>query len=254
MKTPLHEIKPNLQIVDNQPILLLEDINSLVIADLHLGVEAIMQEEGSFVPHNLTTQIIESLTEYIKDLKPDKLILNGDVKHSFQEPTKIENRDVKKFLKKISSLVPEVHIVKGNHDVFLSWAIQNIENIFLHSSSFSIKGYYFVHGDKKLEDIPAEEIEYIIIGHLHPVFESRVDGLQKVRNPTFLVGPLEEMSQTLIVMPAFTKYSSGSPIDPKSQSHYIVPILREYADLQNYELYVLGENDVFHFPELKLWM
>ncbi|MHA1199438.1 MAG: metallophosphoesterase [Candidatus Heimdallarchaeaceae archaeon] len=254
MKTPLFEIRPNLQIVDNQPILLLEDINSLVIADLHLGVEAIMQEDGSFVPHNLTTRIIENLTKYLKDLKPDKLILNGDVKHSFHVPTKIENRDVKKFLKKISSLVPEVHIVKGNHDVFLSWAIQGLDNITLHSPSLSIKGYFFIHGDKELESIPSEDTDYIIIGHLHPVFESRVNGLQKVRNPTFLLGPLEEMSQTLIVMPAFTQYSSGSPIDPNSQSHYIVPILREYADLNNYELYVLGENDVFHFPELKLWM
>ncbi len=254
MKIPLFEIKSDIQIVDNKPILLLKDINALVVADLHLGIEAIMQDEGSFVPHNLTSKIIESIATYLKEIKPDKLILNGDVKHSFQVPTKIENRDVKKFFKEISPLVPEIHVVKGNHDIFLSWAIQNLKNITLHAPSFSLGKYYIFHGDKELEHELSEEIRYIIVGHLHPVFESRVDGLPKVRNPTFLSGPLMKMSQTIIVMPAFTKFSTGSPIHPKSQNHHIVPLLRDHADLRNYELHVLGENEVFHFPELKLWM
>ena len=55
-------------------------------------------------------------------------------------------------------------------------------------------------------------------------------------------------------MPAYTQYSSGSPIELNSENHYIVPILRDYANLEEYELYVLDENEVFHFPKLKLWM
>ena len=254
MSTTFYEIDSNILIIDKQPILLLKDINTMVVADLHLGIEAIMQEDGSYVPHNLTSVITETLIRYIKRYKPDILILNGDVKHSFQEPTRIENRDVKKFLKEISTQVKEIHIIKGNHDLFLSWAIKDLENIKIHTDSFMIKKYLFFHGDKDLETKLSSDIEYIIIGHLHPVFESRVNKLQKVRNPAFLLGPLKNMLQKIIVMPAFTKYSSGSPVHPNSQNHYIVPLLRDCADLKEFELFVLGEEEVFHFPKMKLWM
>ena len=254
MKISFIEVEPNIQIVDNSPILFLKDINAIVIADLHLGIEAIMQEEGSFIPQNLTSQIIEKVTYYLKEIKPNMLILNGDVKHSFQEPTKIENRDVKEFINKIHTLVSEVHIIKGNHDIFLSWALKGADNVMFHTSSLSVSRYYFIHGDKDFENDLTNEIEYIIIGHLHPVLETKINGLQKVRNPTFLLGPLKGSSKKILVLPAFTEYSSGCPIHPKSQGHYIVPILRDNSDIQNFELYVLGESEVFHFPELRLWM
>ena len=253
MKSSFFEIRPDILVVYNNPILFLKDINSIVIADLHLGVEAIMQEEGSFVPHNLTSQIIGDLSNYLKELKPDRLILNGDVKHSFYQPTKIENRDVKKFLKEISKLVPEVHIIKGNHDVFISWVAQEFSNVIVHSHK-RFGRYYFVHGDKELEEKLDVDTELIIIGHLHPVLESRVKGLQKIRKPAFMFGPLKNQTQFVIVMPAFTQYSTGSPIHPNSKTHHIVPLLRENADLREFELYVLDEKETFHFPKLKLWM
>ena len=253
MTISLFEIKPKIQIVDNKPILYLQDINAIVAADLHLGVEAIMQEDGSYVPLNLTSQVIANLSTCLKELKPEKLILNGDVKHSFYQPTKIENRDVKNFLREISQFVSEVHIIKGNHDVFLSWVSQDFDNIKVHDSKIFGR-YFFTHGDKELEVELKDNVEFIIIGHLHPVFETHVKGLQKVRKPTFLVGPLKRKNQSLIVLPAYTQYSSGSPIHPNSESHYIVPILRDHANLREYELYVLDDNEVFHFPKIKLWM
>ncbi|MHA1223232.1 MAG: metallophosphoesterase [Candidatus Heimdallarchaeaceae archaeon] len=109
-------IDENIKIVNVEPILFLEDIDSMVIADLHLGIEAIMLEDGTLTPYNQTNKIIEKVTRYLKSIKPKKLILNGDVKHSFQEAIKVENRDVKRFLTAVSSLVKEIHIVKGNHD------------------------------------------------------------------------------------------------------------------------------------------
>ncbi len=254
MNIQFYEITSDMKIVDKKPILFLQEFNALVIADLHLGLEAIMQDDGSYVPHNLTNQIIETFRFYLENLKPNKLILNGDIKHSFQEPTKIENRDVKKFFKEISPLVPEIHVIKGNHDIFLSWALKDFENVISHATDFTIGKYYITHGDKELEIELTEDIKYIIVGHLHPVFESRINGLQKVRNPSFLLGPLKSMTQKILVVPAFTEYSSGSPINPHLKNHHIIPLLRDHADLQDFELFVLGEDEVFHFPKLRLWM
>ena len=69
-----------------------------------------------------------------------------------------------------------------------------------------------------------------------------------------MLGPVKNQTKTVLVMPAFTQYSTGSPINPNSNTHHIVPLLRDNADLKEYELYVLDEKEVFHFPKLKLWM
>ena len=54
-----YTIAPNIQIIDASPILYLDDEKSLVIADLHLGYEAIMLEEGTYSPFNQTEELIE---------------------------------------------------------------------------------------------------------------------------------------------------------------------------------------------------
>ena len=185
MKNLKHRITDEIFIVDAHPILYIEDINSLVIADLHLGIESIMAEEGAVSPVKQTDRVIKTIQFYLENLKPSKIIINGDLKHSFKEPSKIENRDVKKFIDEVSTKVSQVHIVKGNHDLFLSWALQNFDNVKLHEEHYQLDRYFFVHGDKQLPENIPKEIEFIIIGHEHPVLEARIRTLEKVRAQRF---------------------------------------------------------------------
>ncbi len=253
MSYRLFEIAPSVKIVAGLPLLLLEDVSALVGADLHLGIEAIMREEGTFAPHNQTEKITEIFLKHLEELNPKYLVLNGDVKHSFKEPSKIENRDVKKFISEVSSKVSKVHIIKGNHDLFLTWTLQNIANVKFHDEFFHLGRYYFVHGDKQLpEDLP-KEVEFIIIGHEHPVLEARIKSLQKVRTHAFMFGPIMNTNKKILVLPAFTDYSTGTPIDPKNKSNLLSPILREKADLAKFEIFALNDEEVLHFPEFRLW-
>ena len=248
-------ISDTIQIIDGMPILYLEDLEVLVLTDLHLGIEAIMSEDGTFSPFNQTQKQIETISEYLKAIKPKILVLNGDIKHSFHEPTKIENRDVKNFLQAISSLVSEIHITKGNHDVFLNWVVRDIPNASFHKKHYIIKHYFFTHGDKPLPAELPDEIEYVIIGHEHPVLHVNVNGFQKVRVPIFLKGPITNHKAQLIVQPSFTDYSSGTPIHPLSKANLLSPILREEVDLSLFELYALNEDkEVLHFPSLDKWL
>lgn len=243
-----------IQIIDASPILFLEDESALVIADLHLGYEAIMLEDGTYSPYNQTEELIEIITDYIGVLEPKKLILNGDTKHSFHELTKIENRDVKNFLNSVAPLVKELHIIRGNHDVYLNWVVRDIKNAIYHEIGYNLGKYYLTHGDKNLPKTLLKEIEYVIIAHEHPIFSTQVDGLQKIKSPTYLFGPLKQRSAKLIVMPAFSSYSTGTPIHPKSKESLLSPILREEVDLEDFELFVLSEDkNVLHFPSFKLW-
>ncbi|MBY9000512.1 MAG: metallophosphoesterase [Candidatus Heimdallarchaeota archaeon] len=254
MELSQFNITSNLKIVDALPILYIEDEKVLVIADLHLGIEAIMSEDGTYLEHNQTQELIETVSSYLKQLKPRELVLNGDVKHSFHEPPKIENRDVKRFLKEISPHVRKISITQGNHDLFLNWVIKDLPNVKLYKENYSIGKYYFTHGDKKLPKELPEGIKYIIIGHEHPIIEAKVNKLQRVRAPVFVVVPLKKGSITLIVLPAFSNYSSGTPINPAFSDNLLSPILRNDVNLSECQLYALDKNkEVFHFPSFKEW-
>ena len=214
-----------------------------------------MSEDGTYLPHNQTSDLIEKVSCYLKEIKPKELVLNGDVKHSFHEPTKIENRDVRHFLKSISTHVEKITIVKGNHDILLNWAIKGIQNIEFLKEDYLVGRYFFMHGDKNLPISLPEEVKYVIIGHEHPIFESRVNKLQKVRAPAFLMTPLKNRKINLIVLPAFSDYSSGTPIHPKFRENFLSPILRKEADLNQCELFVLDQDkQVLHFPSFKEWI
>jgi len=213
-----------------------------------------MSEDGSFSPYNQTKQLTKKVIDYLRKIKPKLLILNGDIKHSFHEPTKIENRDVKEFLESISIFVKEIHIIKGNHDLFLSWAIKDIENVNFYEESFLKGQYFFSHGDKPLPESLPDDVKYVIIAHEHPVFSLKVNKLQKIKAPTFLLGPLNNSKAKLIVLPAFSSYSVGTPIYPYYTDNLLSPILRENAILPEFELFVLDEKkEVLHFPSFKLW-
>ncbi|NPD87784.1 MAG: metallophosphoesterase [Asgard group archaeon] len=254
MSLSRYSITPSIQIIDASPILYLEDVNSLIIADLHLGYEAIMLEDGTYSPYNQTEELIEIVIKYINELEPEKLILNGDIKHSFHEPTKIENRDVKNFLNSVAQHVKELHIIRGNHDVYLNWVVRDIKNAIYHEIDYNLGQYYFTHGDRNLPETLLKGIKYIIIAHEHPIFSARVNGLQKIKSPTYLMGPLKYKKAKLIVTPAFSSYSTGTPIHPKSKEFLLSPILREEVILEDFELFVLSDDkDVLHFPSFKLW-
>ena len=105
---------PRVQPVHNEPALFIQDKKILVIADLHIGVENQLKEQGlnvSSQTHNMITRLFS----LCKKFKPDEIILLGDVKHNIPSSTIQERRDVKIFLEKIQRY-GVVHIIPGNHD------------------------------------------------------------------------------------------------------------------------------------------
>lgn len=253
MEILLTDLTDEIQIIDAKPLLYLKDIKAIIIADLHLGTEAIMSEDGTSPPFNQTEKLTEEILFYMNKLNPDILILNGDIKHSFQEFTKIENRDVKKFLKSLSPFVKKIHVIKGNHDLFLNWVIKEVLNTSLHEEHLVIGHYLFIHGDKKLPEKIPEEVKYVIIGHEHPVFSVRIKGLTKVKTPVFLLGPFKNREKNLIVLPAYSNYASGTPVNPFFTDNLLSPILKEDIELLDFESFVLNQDEVLHFPAFRFW-
>ncbi|HDJ96505.1 MAG TPA: phosphoesterase, partial [Candidatus Aenigmarchaeota archaeon] len=87
------ELMKGVEIVDKYGIFL-KEFKALVIADLHIGYEAALEKQGIMIPKSQYPKIRESIEEMIKISKPETLIINGDVKHEFEEATRQEWKEV----------------------------------------------------------------------------------------------------------------------------------------------------------------
>ena len=96
---------PELQPIIDEPAFLIKEKKLLVIADLHIGIESELRENGLQVPSqtNLMEQRLISLleTNTIHDI-----ILLGDIKHNIPLSTIQERTDVNRFLTLFKHMVP----------------------------------------------------------------------------------------------------------------------------------------------------
>jgi putative SbcD/Mre11-related phosphoesterase len=156
---------PEIQPIPNEPALLLKEKKLLVVADLHIGIESELQDNGLHVPSQtplMEQRLITLLTTYdIQDI-----IILGDIKHMIPSISIQERTDVKRFLNIIQSY-GTLHVLPGNHD-------GNIDRLLgpavrLHpSDGFVFEGIGFTHGHRWAAP-EVMQCEQVVIGHSHPM-------------------------------------------------------------------------------------
>jgi putative SbcD/Mre11-related phosphoesterase len=136
----------------------------LVAVDLHLGLEHELWQGGVCIPSQ-TEKILKQLLEGLAKIKPDRLLLLGDVKHNVPRTSWQEKKEVPDFLRRLSAEV-EVDIVPGNHDSNL--ADMAPAGVRVRSpSGYVLDGVGYFHG----HTWPDEKImrsDCLVAGHLHP--------------------------------------------------------------------------------------
>ena len=195
----------NLVPVHGSAALHLVDESSLILSDLHYGVEAEMLRGGVWVP-NRSTGRTEKVLKLIKQTKSKRLILLGDVKHQVPHNSKQQRTDLEQFFMAVNR-VAKVEIVPGNHDGGLEDIIPS-EVKFHKSDGFVIGEIGMVHGHAW----PSQEVmnsKILVMGHEHPALSFR-DRLDKLHSePCWLRAPMleheryDKVPEQLIVMPAF---------------------------------------------------
>ena len=84
--------------VFDAPLLLVEGKERvLVAADLHLGLEHELWLGGVSIPSQ-TEKILARLQGYVAEIKPDRLLLLGDLKHNVPKTSWQEKREIPGFL------------------------------------------------------------------------------------------------------------------------------------------------------------
>lgn len=177
---------------------------NLIIADVHLGYEVAMAKEGFYLPR-VFHDVVRSLKSLLEREKPKRLIVDGDLKHSFI-PEWRERAELKAFFDEISPLVEEVVLVRGNHDVGVLWLRElGVEVV----DELELNGWKLVHGHKVVEG------KRFIIGHEHPAVRLRDEVGAVIKVPAFLLG------EKLIVLPAFSPWAYGNDVLRETVSPFL---------------------------------
>jgi len=245
--------KTELKFVTGQPALLAGD--TLVVADLHIGVEYGYYKSGIRIPSN-TSSMLRGIEELIKLTRAKNLVLLGDVKHKVPGSTFQELREIPEFLVYLGKKT-SIDIVPGNHDSDLKNFLP--EGVRLRPSRGFAKGnFYFVHG----HTWPSPEFmktDYVIVGHEHPQIEFRDRLGYRFFEQVWMRAELDRNAlrkkykkiptrlPELIIMPKFNRLSGGIsmnyPVSDIDKAHRydssgIGPLVRS-AKLKASKVYLL---------------
>jgi uncharacterized protein len=251
-----------------------KETRTLLIADPHIGWEMELQQKGIHVPSQ-TPKILTKLTTILSKYKPERLVILGDVKYTVVSSEMGEWHDIPDFFTKLQKCVPNISVVRGNHDANLEPLLP--ENVELLPATGAVIGDVGVFHGHKWPSPSLLGCKSLVMGHLHPVVVFRdpagfksirqvwmraccnSESLARVllRKHTVKVeGSVTETlrkhygvtmkAKEIFIMPSFNDFLGGRPINetrPRKEigaEALIGPVLRsESVDVDNSELYLL---------------
>ncbi len=249
------EILKNIEITDGYPALYLKKLETLVIADLHLGFEWAMAQEGIFIPTTQYQEIFKDLKHLLAEKQPKLLIINGDLKHEFSKATSQEWREVIELLTYLDKNVEKTIVIRGNHDNFIRGFFKRYNNIEFTEPYLQIENYLLTHGHKEIEKeiLENKKHDILIVAHEHPAILLIDDLGAKIKARAFLHGKTKQ-GKEIIVLPAFSPLATGIEINLTSQEELLSPILKEHVDIMQLEVYAIDKKTgTLKFPKLALW-
>ncbi|MBN1678134.1 MAG: metallophosphoesterase [Candidatus Thermoplasmatota archaeon] len=229
-----YRVADNIEVFPGGAALLL-DGNVLVVADLHLGYEAALEDEGLSIPRVQTSKIGQYLMEVIDEVRPSRLIVAGDMKHNFSRNLTQEWQDVDRFVRMLSGRV-KLEVIKGNHDNYLG-AILGGYGVPL-SMETDCAGVRILHGHRG-----ALKHGMTIMGHIHPSIRLRDSVGATLKNPCFLFDP----KLKVLVLPALSLVSPGTDIIGQVWADGVSPLLPE-TGLSTFEPIAFSGTKPLIFP------
>ena len=192
----------SLKQVGSEPALLIRRGKEriIIIGDLHIGWEVTLSRQGIHVPSQ-TSKMLSRLREIIRNERPTRVIMLGDVKHSVSGAELEEWRDVPDFFEELAKVVPCIQVVLGNHDGNLEPLTPSSVHLIPSTGIALWKKFGLIHGHAW----PAPELlecETLILGHLHPSVTLRDTLGYRVTKPVWITAPCDGRKLALGVLKA----------------------------------------------------
>jgi hypothetical protein len=247
--TLLPPITTTLQLIDLA--IYLPKLHTLVISDVHVGIEDALHREGLLLPRQHLTKIQQRLEKIFRSLKItaenpfQRLIVNGDFRHQFGPLSKQESKESLALLRWLTEYTKILTLIEGNHDGKLDWLAEPFSNSEVKKSHLEDL-FFFIHGDEIPENIP-NSAEWIIIGHEHPAISLRDPVTNRYEAfKCFLSGNFQD--KKLLVQPSFNLLIQGTDL---CKEEVLSPFLRKNS-LGEFLVYLVDDTGkIFDFGPLK---
>ena len=234
-----------LEPIHDEPALLIKDTKTLILADLHIGIEFEMFSAGARIPGK-TEELKECILKILENNKVERIVFLGDLKHNVPTASFMEAREIPRLVNELFEHVDEIHLIPGNHDGGIDRYLPDKVN--LHSSKGAvIEDVGMWHG----HTWPSENVmasETVLVAHNHPaaVFVDGVGARSTVR--CWLRGKWDRKKvgekypnagQKFIMLPAFNDLCGGSYVNEEKPRLIGTVFRKGLADLDKAEIYLL---------------
>lgn len=178
----------------------IQDLRTLLIADLHFGKAAHFRKAGIPIPEPIHDADLYLLKKLQKEFQPAHTYFLGDLFHS-------DWNSQWEYFKEFLEQFPETnfHLVKGNHDILSPLAYKQ--------SVLKIHNEPLILGNLLLSHEPMENFGegfLNICGHIHPGVRLVGKARQAVRIPCYF------LSQSRLILPSFGNFTGLALIRPKA--------------------------------------
>ena len=238
----------------NEPALIVENsIRTLVIADIHLGIEWELYSKGISIPSQVEKRTAR-VREYIKKSSPERIVLLGDIKHNVPRTSWQEKQEVPAFLEVLAGFAP-VDIVPGNHD----GDIEDLtpENVTMHDMrGFTLDGVGYFHGHT-WPDPALLMASHVIMSHNHPTIRFTDTLGHGVSEPVWIrtrfikkaimeqYGNVKWNDPEVIIMPVFNELCGGIPFNESIHEELLGPVFANHAiELDKARAFLLDGTDL----------
>ena len=248
-----------LEPIPNEPALLLKGKKkTLIIADLHMGIEAELREAGINIPSQ-TEKIVSHVLDLCDQKDADELIILGDVKHNVPLTSRQEFYEIPSIFERLKEKVKEVHVTPGNHDGNLKNLLP--KGVTLHNSKgFVHEGVGFYHG----HTWPSKGVMHcsqVVIAHEHPTIQF-IETLGEVDYRRCWVKTQFNAEKTkkrypnsrpeLIIMPAFNEFCGGTALNDR-KNKFLSPVLtNKLVDMDDAKIYLLDGTFLGKLKDLRV--
>jgi hypothetical protein len=201
---------------------------TVVLSDLHLGIEDALARGGVLVPRQHYKELLARVERILTRCGADKgkvttVVLNGDLKHEFGRISDLEWREVKRFVDAMHKRGLDVVVVKGNHDVMLEPIAR--ERKLEIVNAYKAGDILIVHGDSPIPAKALKGVKTIIAGHEHPCVVLR-SGPRAERFKCFVLSSHKRIS--LVLQPSFGPLTMGMDVlRQPSQGPLVKELIKE---------------------------
>lgn len=222
---------------------------TLVLADLHLGIEVQLAKGGV----NLPSQIKKyqgRISNLLERTKASKLVLLGDVKHNVPQISWREQKGLPRLFRALAGT--EIHIVKGNHDGLISTLVP--KEVVVHEREMVLGKYLLTHGNKWIRE--PGKCKTLVMAHNHPCIEFQDPLGFRSLEPVWIRAKLDAEAlaervgpnqlKDCIIMPAFNELVGGIAFN--KEMRLLGPYLKGIVKLEEAEAYLL---DGAHLGKIK---